>query len=77
METLPQLMATEREKLIKEICDRTTLTPDQASTVLDDIAPMTPSSAKPDSSRKNNIVSTTGRSNVIDRLSWRQLRARR
>ncbi|MGB3548594.1 MAG: hypothetical protein WBA17_16595, partial [Saprospiraceae bacterium] len=36
---LPQLLAQEREKLLAEICDRTSLAPDQAETLLNDLQP--------------------------------------
>ena len=36
---LPQLLSREREKLVKEICDRVNLAPDQAETLLDSLQP--------------------------------------
>ncbi|MEL7052601.1 MAG: hypothetical protein AAGM45_12530 [Cyanobacteria bacterium J06588_5] len=65
-QALPTLLASQREDLLKEICDRTNLSTEEAETIVEELEP-TPSPAIP------APTPTTGLMSQLDPPSWQQI----
>ena len=76
-EALPALLASQKEALVKEISDRTQLSPNQTETILTDITPTAPKSSPSTYSTagsSSNLIAKLG--STLDLPNWQQLSQR-